>query len=529
MSPPIDNAHLKEATLRRYNQMVYRAAALTWVITHVFDWFLLTMSLDELISSAFSRVAIVAILWAMSQWVVRRCSWHLTGMMFMVINFGSLWGVSTYLWMPSVGGLAMHAMILALSTLANILILGVVRSGRITLLAGMAVVGAWYLFVAPEHVYPAEVSWILLGFVLGFATLLYFSIESITVQMFEMESSHRNALMAEKNNLEAVIQSMADAVVLTDKEGIITRANSAFLAMTGREEAEVQGMAMGDCIAPSRAQDRDEDEREGLLKLDDTIFDREVSVGCLGAEPVKAFMSGATVRDAVGEAAGRIYVLRDARTSPLAARLNLAELKALKAQINPHFLFNTINTISSLIMTNPEKAETAIQLLSMHFRNVLSVSEKEWVTLEEELDFLKAYLEILQFRHEDQLEVVYRVDSDCMPIRVPTMLLQPLAENAIRHGFRDKMDRWRIELDIDRLDGYCRIRLTDNGAGMPRSKMAAIFNGEGHGLKNVSQRLQLYFGDEGQIAVDSGPQQGTTFTIRFPLHGEHSPPMEVPT
>ncbi|MCZ6750134.1 MAG: histidine kinase [SAR324 cluster bacterium] len=515
MAAAASKEDLREATLRRYNQVVYRLAALTWVITQVFDWSLLTMNLQELASSAVSRMAMVAMLWALQRWMVPWVSWKVSGALFMLLNFGALWGVGTYMWMPSVDTLANLALLIALSTLANILILGVVRSSRITFALGALLVSLWYLFVAAEREFPTEVSWILLGFVLGFATLLYFSIESITNQMFLLEAQHRDAVEAEKNNLAAVIQSMADGVVLTDMEGKVQQANSAFFDMTELAEEQVTGQSIRDLVHLAGAEQEDEGE-PNILELADKVFEQEVLVTGGDGEQVKAFLSGAAVLGPAGRGFGRVYVLRDARTSPLAARLNLAELKALKAQINPHFLFNTLNTISSLIMTDPEKAETATQLLSMHFRKVLSVSEREWTTLEEELEFLKAYLEIQQFRYEGQLEVIYKVDPDCLGLRLPTMLLQPLAENAIRHGFRDKFDRWQIEVTVEKCDGLCQITVADNGDGMPRSKLDNLLDGEGHGLKNVSQRLRLYYGEEARISVESEPNHGTKFTLRVP-------------
>jgi PAS domain S-box-containing protein len=507
---------LREATLRRYNQIVYRLAALTWVITQVFDWFLLTMSRGELVSSALSRLLIVGLLWSAQRWIVPRVPWRVSGTLFILANFASLWGIGTYLWMPSVGTVAKLAMLMALSTLANILILGVIRAGRFSFAAGGATLCLWYLAAAPEPAFSGDVAGVLLGFVLGFALLLSFSIEAITNQMFQLDARHRDELEAERNNLSAVIQSMADAVVLTDMTGRIERVNPAFLSLTGLAESGLVGRFIGDCVRAGSRPDAAGDSSPNLRCGEETVFDREVWIRSAEGENVKAFLSAASVRGGSGRGYGCVFVLRDARTSPLAARLNLAELKALKAQINPHFLFNTLNTISSLVMTNPEKAETAIQLLSMHFRKVLSVSEKEWVTLEEELEFLKAYLEIQQFRHEGRLQVTYQVDPECLAWRLPTMILQPIAENAIRHGFRDKIDGWRIGVEVTRQDGLCQIRVSDNGDGIPPAKLDSLFQGEGHGLKNVSQRLNLYYGSSARIHVYSTPSSGTYFTLLIP-------------
>lgn len=522
-----DTRLLQETTLRRFNQIVYRLAALTWVITQVFDWYLLTMGTEELISSAVSRIAVVGLLWAMAQWIVPRCSWQLSGALFLLINFGSLWGVGNYLWMPSVGTLARHAMMFSLSTLANIFILGVVRSSRLTFAAGAGVVCLWYLLLAPEPVFPRDVAWVLLLFVLGFATLLYFSIEAITRQIFALQAQHRTVLEQEKDNLAAVIQSMADGVVLTDGAGRIEEANDAFAEMSGLDRETLQGRRVADLLLSPPRKDGDGPPPDPLA-FPDKVIDREVRIAPPDGEPFQAFLSAATVKRSGSGRRGRVYVLRDARYSPLALRLNVAELKALKAQINPHFLFNTLNTISSLIMTDPEKAETATQLLSMHFRNVLSVSDREWVTLEQEMEFLRAYLEIEQFRHEDRLMVSYRVNPDCLHVRVPTLLLQPIVENAIRHGFRDKTDRWLVEIAVTSEDGYCRISISDNGSGIPPSKQASLFDGEGHGLKNVHQRLRLYYGDQATLAVESRPKEGARFTIHIPHPPEPNPAAAVP-
>jgi two-component system LytT family sensor kinase len=137
-------------------------------------------------------------------------------------------------------------------------------------------------------------------------------------------------------------------------------------------------------------------------------------------------------------------------------------------------------------------------------------------------------LEIEQFRHEGQLQVSYQIDPECLTWRLPTMILQPIAENAIRHGFRDKFDSWRIAIEVTRQDDLCQIRVSDNGGGIPPGKIDSIFQGEGHGLKNVSQRLNLYYGSAARIHVYSTPKSGTYFTLIIPRSSAGPPPHRAP-
>jgi two-component system LytT family sensor kinase len=191
-----------------------------------------------------------------------------------------------------------------------------------------------------------------------------------------------------------------------------------------------------------------------------------------------------------------------------------AELRALKAQINPHFLFNTLNTIAELIHADSERAETTVERLAEMFRYVLNGSERGLVPLEEELAFLDDYLEIERVRFGDRLRVSREIAPEALDLLVPSLVLQPLVENTIRHG---QGADGRIDLDIELHigDGQAVIAISDQGPGMPASHR--VGEGPGHGLKNVDQRLRRTYGQEYGLAISANQPQGTIVTLSIPI------------
>jgi two-component system LytT family sensor kinase len=191
-----------------------------------------------------------------------------------------------------------------------------------------------------------------------------------------------------------------------------------------------------------------------------------------------------------------------------------AELRALKAQINPHFLFNTLNTIAELIHADSEKAEATVEHLAEMFRYVLDGSERGLVSLEEELAFLDGYLEIERVRFGDRLRVTCQIAPEALTVQVPSLLLQPLVENAVRHG---RGADGNINLGIAIHDGGDQvvIAIADQGPGMPAHHK--IGEGSGHGLYNVDQRLRKTYGDEYGLEIGAKEPQGTMVTLRIPV------------
>jgi signal transduction histidine kinase len=185
-----------------------------------------------------------------------------------------------------------------------------------------------------------------------------------------------------------------------------------------------------------------------------------------------------------------------------------AELKALKAQINPHFFFNTLNTIAALIPSDPALAETSVERLAQMFRYALNGSERGQVSLAEELAFVDDYLEIERARFGERMQITREIDSRALSTPVPSLILQPLVENAVKHG---RSDDGRINLDIrvKSVDEGVSITIADQGPGMPVGYR--IGDGPGHGLRNVDERLRKTYGCG--LEVEKNDPQGTVVSI----------------
>ena len=201
----------------------------------------------------------------------------------------------------------------------------------------------------------------------------------------------------------------------------------------------------------------------------------------------------------------------------LRALATQAELTALKAQINPHFLFNTLNTIAQLIHTDSERAEATIERLAEMFRYVLAGSERELVPLNEELAFVNGYLEIERARFGDRLRVSRRVDPQVLHVPVPSLILQPLVENAVRHGQgSDGSIDLALHVEVDA--GELVMSVADRGRGMPPS--FRLGESAGHGLRNVDERLRKTYRDTRGLEIEDNEPQGTVVRIRMPLGGQ---------
>src|SRR5499426_2347762 len=180
-----------------------------------------------------------------------------------------------------------------------------------------------------------------------------------------------------------------------------------------------------------------------------------------------------------------------------------AKIEALKSQINPHFLFNTLTSISSLIRSQPETARTLINKLSGLLRRLLR-SHEHFVTLREELESIDEYLDIEVIRFGPQLQVVKQISSDTLESIVPSMILQPLVENSIKHGFSRKVGGGRITLRSFRQNGHAIIEVEDDGSGMTTEQLNTALT-DGIGLSNVNERLGVIYGAGYQLRLSSSP------------------------
>jgi hypothetical protein len=190
-----------------------------------------------------------------------------------------------------------------------------------------------------------------------------------------------------------------------------------------------------------------------------------------------------------------------------------AELKALKAQIDPHFLFNTLNTIASLIHTDPDQAEATVERLAEMFRYVLNGSERRLVPLEEELAFVNGYLEIERARFGERLRVTGEIVPDILDVPVPSLILQPLVENAVRHG-QGSDGSVDLTIHIRRRGEEVLIAIADRGPGL--SSGYRIDAGQGVGLRNVDERLRKTYGLEHRLEIRANEPQGTVVIVRIP-------------
>jgi two-component system LytT family sensor kinase/two-component system sensor histidine kinase LytS len=191
-----------------------------------------------------------------------------------------------------------------------------------------------------------------------------------------------------------------------------------------------------------------------------------------------------------------------------------AELKALQAQINPHFLYNTLNNLAQLTRENPKAAEKSIVDLSGVFRYALGTSERDHVKLGEEADFLEAYLAIEHVRFEEKLR--YRIDipKELRECRIPPMIIQPLVENAVIHGISPKRAGGSIVVAAHRIDSKLHISVEDDGEGFDCKDLSS--NDCGIGLQNVRLRIKT-LDPSNHLRVDSKRGAGTTVAFELPL------------
>lgn len=194
--------------------------------------------------------------------------------------------------------------------------------------------------------------------------------------------------------------------------------------------------------------------------------------------------------------------------------LMTARMEALANQINPHFLFNTLTSISSLIRSQPETARVLIVKLSGLLRRLLR-SQEHFVTLREELAAVDEYLDIERIRFGPSLVVDKEVDPASLDVVVPSMILQPLIENSIKHGLGRKVGEGRILIRTGRRAGHVSVEVTDNGVGMSPERLEARSE-HGIGLRNVNERLRVIYGANYQMKLTSQPGQGTSALIEIP-------------
>ncbi len=202
--------------------------------------------------------------------------------------------------------------------------------------------------------------------------------------------------------------------------------------------------------------------------------------------------------------------LEQVRTSKLQAQLAEARLRALQMQLQPHFVFNALHSLSDLVTDEPKTAVRLIARLGDFLRLTLQNSTSQWVPLKRELDFLEAYLEIERVRFGDRLKVVFQIDPQSLDAEVPSLILQPLVENAIRHGIASHIGPGLVQLASRRRGETLLLEIRDNGPGMPSNPP------EGLGLRNTHERLRQSYGSSYSLEVRNQGERGVVVSCELP-------------
>jgi two-component system, LytTR family, sensor kinase len=199
----------------------------------------------------------------------------------------------------------------------------------------------------------------------------------------------------------------------------------------------------------------------------------------------------------------------------LETQLVEAQLRTLQAELHPHFLFNTLHAISTLVHTNPDAADRMISRLSDLLRITFDRSGAARISLQEEIEFLAKYLEIEQTRFQDRLAVVYDIDPDTLDAEVPSLILQPLVENAIKHGVSPRSGSGTVHITSRRDDDALWLEVRDNGVGLTGGARARL--NDGVGLSNTRERLGCMYGTAQSLEFSDG-NDGLAVRLRIPFH-----------
>jgi two-component system, LytTR family, sensor kinase len=216
---------------------------------------------------------------------------------------------------------------------------------------------------------------------------------------------------------------------------------------------------------------------------------------------------------------------REVATAQLETQLATAQLQALRMQLHPHFLFNALHSAAMLTMIDPEGAHRVLVQLSALLRTTLDRSSSGEVPLAEEIDFLDRYLAIERVRFQDRLQVAIEADDDALASLVPNLILQPLVENAVRHGIARRIDARSLTIRGIAQDEMLVLEVEDDGPGLPADWTLASRNGGGVGLPNVRARLERMYGERGRLELvtpvgdDGRPTNGLLARVTIPLRG----------
>jgi LytS/YehU family sensor histidine kinase len=209
----------------------------------------------------------------------------------------------------------------------------------------------------------------------------------------------------------------------------------------------------------------------------------------------------------------------------LAAQLKEAELQALRMQLHPHFLFNALHSVTALVLKNENKeAVRMINRLSELLRFAIRDNETHWVPLKQEVQFLDRYLEIEQIRFRDRLTVSMSIETETLNAEIPNFILQPLVENAIRHGIAMQSSAGTVTLTAIRKNGALYLEVRDDGPGLPVNWKQ--LGKDGVGLRNTRARLEQLYGSEYVFDLSNGKERGAVAALTIPFRMANQEPAE---
>lgn len=208
---------------------------------------------------------------------------------------------------------------------------------------------------------------------------------------------------------------------------------------------------------------------------------------------------------------------RQLQNALLTAQLTDAKMEVLRLQLNPHFLFNTLNMISSIMYENVDRADQMLTRLSDFLRHILNSSSQQWVRLSQEIEMVKHYVSIMEARFQELLEVEFEIHETSHEALIPNFLLQPIVENAIKHGRGAERETLKIDIHSHVKNHCLEVRVQDNGLGI--QDLDSIFQ-KGTGLSTCQARLQQLYGNNFSFEVTNGKQAGATVFLKIPFQTE---------
>ena len=254
--------------------------------------------------------------------------------------------------------------------------------------------------------------------------------------------------------------------------------------------------------------------RRIVLPAEHALFFMQVHDSFRGMLPVGAIIYIGSLLASYSKTVTRKYQARETEAARLSAQLAEARLATLRMQLNPHFLFNSLNAIAGLVREHDNRtAVRVLAQLSDVLRHVLSTSSVSEVPLREELEFIAEYLDIERVRFPERLHVTWHVAAETKEALVPSLILQPVVENALKHGIHQRSARGHVHVEATRAGDVLRLMVRDDGRGFGSERPAGPF---GVGLTNTSARLEQLYGSRGRLSLGNGPNGGAQVVIELP-------------